>query len=241
MTSSNPRILLITGFSSGIGRAITERLLAGGHRVIGLARDLDKYQPSNDGFYSYSIDFSDLDALPERLKSIAKSHPDINGLICCAGQGQFGSLEEFSPQQIRSLMDINFTSQALVVRTFLPTLKKQEFGDVVMLGSESALSGGRRGAVYCASKFALRGFAQALRDEASRSGVRVTIINPGMVKTAFFDDLHFEPGDDQANYVLPEDIADQVALVLNARPGTVFDEINLSPLKKVISVKPKNA
>lgn len=234
------RTLLITGFSSGIGRAITEQSLADGHCVVGLARNLDKYQPADERFSSYTIDFSDLDALPGALKAIAKKHPEIDGLICCAGEGKFGSLEEFSAAQIRSLMDTNFTSQAFVVKTFLPALKKHDSSDIVLMGSESALSGGRRGAVYCASKFALRGFAQALRDECSRSGVRITVINPGMVKTEFFDKLHFEPGDDESNYILPSDIAAQVAMVLAARPGTVFDEINLSPLKKVISFKPKN-
>ncbi|MCZ6795808.1 MAG: SDR family NAD(P)-dependent oxidoreductase, partial [Planctomycetota bacterium] len=95
-------------------------------------------------------------------------------------------------------------------------------------------AGKRQGAVYCASKFALRGFAQALREECAASGVRVTIVNPGMVRTGFFDDLDFAPGEEPANYVLPEDVAEVVAAVLSMRRETVVDEINLSPLKKVV-------
>ena len=105
------------------------------------------------------------------------------------------------------------------------------------MGSEAALRGTRRGSVYCASKFALRGFAQALREECAASGIRVTTINPGMVLTPFFDDLDFGPGQEPANYVLPEDVADLVITILSTRSGTVFDEVNLSPLKRVIEFR----
>ena len=101
------------------------------------------------------------------------------------------------------------------------------------MGSEAGLRGSRRGSVYCASKFALRGFAQALREECAASGIRVTIINPGMVLTPFFDDLDFGPGPEPANYVLPEDIADLVTSILSTRSGTVFDEVDVSPLKRL--------
>ncbi len=116
-------------------------------------------------------------------------------------------------------------------------MKRQGQGNLVFIGSEAALSGSRKGAVYCATKFALRGFAQSLREECSNSGIRSTIVNPGMVKTGFFDNLSFEPGDAEENYILPQDVADAVLTILSARPGTCFDEINLSPLKKVIKFK----
>jgi NADP-dependent 3-hydroxy acid dehydrogenase YdfG len=84
----------------------------------------------------------------------------------------------------------------------------------------------------------MRGFAQALREECGGSGIRVGIVNPGMVKTPFFDDLDFAPGDREDNYVEPADVASGIVWMLNSRPGTVIDEINLSPLKKVIVKKP---
>ena len=93
--------------------------------------------------------------------------------------------------------------------------------------------GTRQGSIYCASKFAIRGFSQALREECGKSNVRVTLINPGAVRTPFFDELHFEPGAAQENAIEPEDIAEVLLTVLQARPGTVFDEINLSPLSHV--------
>jgi NADP-dependent 3-hydroxy acid dehydrogenase YdfG len=76
-----------------------------------------------------------------------------------------------------------------------------------------------------------------LRQESAAAGIRVTLINPGMVRTGFFDQLDFEPGEDPTHAIVPEDIAVAVKMVLSARPETVFDEINLSPLKKVVRRK----
>jgi len=234
---TSPRHILVTGASSGIGEAISKRLTDAGHQVTGLARDFGKCSLHTARFHPVSMDFTRIDSLPDQLKTLQKQLPHINAVVCCAGRGQFGSLEEFSYEQIRSLIELNFLSQAYVVRTFLPGMKQAGSGDILMIGSEAALSGGRKGAIYCASKFALRGFVQALRDECSSNGIRTTIINPGMVKTDFFTDLAFAPGDSEANYILPEDIADIAEMVLNSRSGTVYDEINLSPQKKVIRRK----
>ena len=228
---------VISGASSGIGRAVCEALLKEGYRVVGLARDFAKFPCRHPEFSAHVVDLSDLVSLPARLKSLVESCADAEALICCAGRGHFGHLEEFSYGQIRELNDLNFTAQAYLVRTFLPHMKRAGRGDLLFMGSEAALRGSRRGSVYCASKFALRGFAQALREECAASGIRVTTINPGMVRTPFFDNLDFGPGPDPANYVLPEDVADLVTTILSTRRGTVFDEVDLSPLKRVIEFR----
>jgi len=119
----------------------------------------------------------------------------------------------------------------------LPALKRKPHSDLIFIGSEAALKGSRKGALYCASKFAVRGFTQALREECAKSNVRVCLINPGMVKTPFFDDLTFEPGDDDSQFILAEDVAEAVCYVLTSRPQIVIDEINLSPLNKVVKFK----
>jgi len=237
MTDTNEmarRCFVVTGASSGIGLAIARRLVADGHDVVGMARDFSKTAYSHERFQTVVADLADLETLPDRLQRLMGDHPDISGAVLCAGRGHFGNLEEFSYVQIRELVDLNLISQIYFARALLPHFKRLECSDLVLLGSEAALSGGRKGAVYCATKFALRGLAQALREECARRGVRVTLINPGMVQTPFFDQLSFRPGGSPENFVLPEDVASAVSLVVNARPGTVYDEINLSPLKRVI-------
>ncbi|MFQ5598171.1 MAG: SDR family oxidoreductase, partial [Nitrospiria bacterium] len=186
-----------------------------------------------------SLDLSDLSKLPQALSRIDQDHPDVSGIIACAGQGRFGGLEGFSFEEIRAAVDVNFVSQCFLVKAFLPRLKRSKRSDIVFIGSEAALVGGKHGAVYAATKFAIRGFAQSLRKECAKSGVRITLINPGMVKTHFFDTLHFAPGPDEDNYIEAADVAETILSVLHMRPGTVIDEINLSPLKKVMLKKQK--
>lgn len=229
-----PRIAIVTGASAGIGRAICRRLLKDKWTVVGIARDFAKFGTQPKKFYPVSIDLSDLKHLPEKLKTLAKRFPSPDAIVCNAGRGQFGSLEEFSYDQIRSFLEFNFLSHVYLVRAFIPEMKKRRKGDIVVIGSEAGLSGKQRGTLYCSSKFALRGFAQSLREECAQRSVRVSIINPGMVKTRFFDSLGLTYGKSKSNYLLPEDIAQAVFLILSSRRETVFDEMNLSPLQKVV-------
>lgn len=231
------RTVLVTGASSGIGRAIARNLLQQGHHVIGVSRDSGKFIRQMDNFTPMQLDLSRLDNIPPKVRELEQAFPGIDAVVFCAGKGQFGSVEEFSYPQIEDLMRINFTSQAFLVKALLPALKRKDYSDLIFIGSEAALKGSRKGALYCAAKFAVRGFTQALREECGKSHVRVCLINPGMVKTPFFEQLSFEPGDDDSNFIEPEDVAEAVSYVLNSRPQIVIDEINLSPLNKVVKFK----
>lgn len=231
------RTILVSGASSGIGRAIARKLLAQGHQVLGVSRDSGKFKQILPNFTPLQLDLSAVKELPQQLAELVKTYPAIDAVIFAAGMGRFGSVEEFSYRQIEELMALNFTSQVFLTKALLPLLKRKHQADLIYIGSEAALKGSRKGALYCASKFALRGFTQALREECSNSKVRVCLINPGMVKTEFFNKLAFEPGDDASNYLLPEDVAEAVAYVLDANPHIVIDEINLNPLNKVVKFK----
>ena len=234
------RTFLVTGASSGIGRAIAKRLFADGHKVIGTSRNRQKFTVAHPHFFPLEWDLSDLNSLSVKAKSLLKNFPDVNGVIFAAGFGQFGSLEEFSYAQIENLMTVNFTSIAFLTRALLPALKRKNHADLIFIGSEAALKGSRKGAMYCASKFALRGFSQAVREECASNGVRVSLINAGMVKTPFFEALNFEAGEQRCQHLLPEDVAHVVLSVLNAHPQISIDEINLNPLQKVVQFKKLN-
>jgi len=233
---NNPerRLVLITGASRGIGRALSLKLLDAGNRVIGIGRDFSHWSLPRVGFDSVTVDLADLNALPKRLSQVAGDHHELDAIISNAGAGRFGHLEQFSPHQIRASVDLNLTQHILVARSFLPLLKRRGRGDLIFMGSETALSGGIKGAVYSACKSALRGLAHSLRQECAATGVRVGIVNPGLVRTGFFDELDFRPGEASENAIAPDAVANTIIAMLDAPSGTVVDEINLSPLKKVI-------
>ena len=231
------KCLLVTGSSSGIGRAITIKLLDSGVRVIGVARNHSKLKLEHKNYLTYSIDLSKLDNLEKIIKKIIQDHPEINGLVSNAGYGEFGPLENFSVNDISSFFSMNLTSHIIITKCLLPHLKKKEIGDIIFMGSEASLTGEKNGTLYCSAKFGLRGFSQALRKDVSNSNIRVCIINPGMVRTSFFNNLKFSPGEDINNAVSEEDISNAVLSILTLGRNTVVDEINLSPLKKVIKFK----
>lgn len=231
------RQVLITGATSGIGKAISEELLARGYEVLGLGRRAGVAPLAADGFRGLALDLSDLESLPGRLEDLAREFPEIDAVVLSAGRGMLGGLEQASYRQIRDLIDLDLTSQIFVARAFLPRLKRRGRGDLVFMGSEAALAGSRNGSVYCAAKFALRGLALSLRDECARSGVRVSIVHPGVVRTPFFDDLPIAPGTEPGEALEPGDVAAAVAFLLTQPPGMVIDELSLSPLKKKIWFK----
>jgi len=231
------RTLLITGASSGIGRAIAKRLLQAGHTVIGTSRNCSQFNVNHPNFSFIELDLSQPKQISPKLKALEKAFPQLDGVIFSAGYGQFGAIEQFSFAQIEQMMTVNFTSQALITRALIPNLKRKTQSNLIYIGSEAALKGSRKGSIYCASKFALRGFTQALSDECGSSSVRVSLINPGMVKTNFFDSLSFQPGDGETHGLLAKDIAETVDYILNSNKNMVIDEINLNPANKVIKFK----
>lgn len=230
--------IMISGSSSGIGRGITENLLEQGCQVIGLARDHKKFSPETPNYQRVTLDFSVIHQLEKPLKSLAKEHADVDVVVCCAGYGHFSELEQFSVAQMENIINVNFLSQAIFIKNFLPNLKRNRDSKIIIIGSEAALHGAKKGSLYCASKFALRGFAISLRQECAKADVAVTLINPGMVATPFFDALDFTPGDQQANTITSQQIAELVALVIHMENNCVLEEINLQPLKKVVERKP---
>lgn len=232
------RRIIVTGSSSGIGKSIARRLLRSGHAVIGMSRrEMTAGEFESDRYVHETVDFSDLRSLGGALANLAREHDGVSGVVLCAGFGRFGNVEELSYADIGALVDVNLTAQLYVTRAFLPAMKRRGEGDLIFIGSESALSGGRRGSVYVASKSGLRGAAQALRQECSASGVRVGVINLGMARTPFYDEAEFTHGDDPMQYVEGDDVASVVALMMEMRAGTVIDEVSLTPLKSVIQRK----
>ena len=235
--SNIKRTVLVSGASSGIGRAIAKQLLQQGHQVIGLSRNPACFTFAHARFTSMALDFVDLQQIPKIAKQIQTDFPELDAIVFAAGYGHFGGLEQFSYPQIENLLTVNFTGPAFLTRALLPKLKQKAQSNLIYIGSEAALKGSRNGSIYCASKFALRGFSQALRDECAKSGVKVSLINPGMVDTAFFAELNFMPGKQSGQALQAEDIADAVSYILAASNAGVIDEINLSPVNKVIEFK----
>ena len=231
------KCVLVTGSSSGIGYEITTKLLDLGAKVIGISRNHDRVNLENKNYIKYNCDISINKKLEILLKQILKNHPEINCLISNAGYGDFGPLENYSTLQIDNYIATNLISHLVITKLLLPHFKRKKMGNIIFIGSEAGLLGGKNGSLYCTAKFGLRGFSQAISKDVSNKNIKVSIINPGMVRTNFFENLNFEPGCDEQNVINIKDISSTVVYILNLSMTTIVDEINLSPLKKVIKFK----
>ena len=149
----------------------------------------------------------------------------------------FGPLENFSTLQIDNFMATNLTSHLVITKLLLPHFKRIKIGDIIFIGSEAGLLGAKNGSLYCSAKFGLRGFSEALSKDVANKNIRVTIINAGMVRTDFFENLNFEPGSDEENAISIKDISSTVAYILTLSRNTIVDEVNLSPSNKAIKFK----
>ena len=231
------KCVLVTGSSSGIGYEITLKLLDLGAKVIGIARNHDRSKLENKNYTTYKCDVSAHQKLEILLKQILKKHPQINCFISNAGFGDFGPLENFSTLQIKNFIATNLTSHIVMTKLLLPHFKRIKIGDIIFIGSEAGLLGAKNGSLYCTAKFGLRGFSEALSKDVANKNIRVSIINPGMIRTDFFENLNFEPGNDEENVISIKDVSSTVAYILTLSRNTVVDEINLSPIKKAIKFK----
>jgi len=191
---------LITGASSGIGKATAALMLEQGFEVCGIARSFiaESSSDSKSGSKSQAeaslidqigLDLSDLDQLASELNNNQSLNQDFDCLILNAGYGRFGGVEQFSHAQIRQLIDTNLVSNLFLIKHYLPSFKRSGAKDIVLIGSESAITGAKQGAVYCASKFAIRGLAQSLRADCANADVRVILVNPGPVDTCILNRL----------------------------------------------------
>jgi|TARA_B110000971_G_scaffold6080_1_gene6039 3-hydroxy acid dehydrogenase/malonic semialdehyde reductase len=232
--------ILISGSSSGIGLSTTKQLLAMNHEVTGLSRQLEKVQLDHPNFSLLQLDLNELEDCDRKLKSLIKDQT-FDCFIHCAGYGHFGSIEQFSVAQIDQAIRVNLTSALVLCRQLVPMFRHQKQGRLIFIGSESALNAGKKGALYSAAKFGLRGFCQALREDCSKDGITVSLINPGMVRSPFFDEQPFAPADQSENAIETEDVAKLICQILQTSTDIVMDEINLSPRVKSINFSPQSS
>jgi NAD(P)-dependent dehydrogenase (short-subunit alcohol dehydrogenase family) len=223
--------VLVTGGSRGIGRACCVALGNAGYRTVSLSRTAADSALDTD--VHYPVDLSDLAATTTIVKQVLREHP-VTALVCNAGRGDIGSLENFSAAQIQDSITLNLISPLCIARLCLPTLRGRARSNIVFIGSTSALQGARYGSLYSAAKFALRGAAQSLSHELAGANCHVGIVQPGMVRTGFFDTLDFEPGPDAAHALHDMDVARAVTSMMMSPDHAVIHELVIQPRQHVV-------
>ncbi|MFD9700391.1 oxidoreductase [Lentzea sp. NPDC059081] len=183
------RTFLITGVSSGLGRAFAEGALAAGHTVVGTVRrsdDLRKFEALAPGrAHARQLDVTDDDAVFAVVAEVERTVGPIDVLIANAGYGHEGVFEESSMADLRAQFDANVFGVAATVHAVLPGMRARRSGHVLAVSSMGGLMSVPGLSYYCASKYAVVGLLESLAKEVRSLGVRVTIIEPGSFRTAW--------------------------------------------------------
>ncbi|AFC25622.1 SDR family oxidoreductase [Saprospira grandis] len=207
--------VVVTGGSSGIGKATAQLLIEKGAKVLITGRNAEKLEKvaQEIGATALALDMAD----SEQFATAAQKVQDIMGapidvLINNAGIGEFAPLGELSLEQFQKVYMTNVFGLSLLTQAFLPQLKAQK-GNIVNIASTAGLKGFATGSIYASSKFALRGLTQCWQAELRPHNIRVQLVNPSEVTTAFNQKDRVERAE-EAKKLRSQEIAHAIASAL---------------------------
>jgi NADP-dependent 3-hydroxy acid dehydrogenase YdfG len=228
------RVAVITGGASGIGAATAARLAARGVHVTVSDRSVPA-APVLDGVTAVTGDvrrYADMTALRD---AVLARHGRIDIVVANAGITDWGAFAEGDPERWRDVLDTNVLGVAMTLRALVPSLQERGAGHVVITASISGRVTYVGEPIYIASKWALVGLGRTLRKELAPSGIRVTLVEPGIVDTPLVSAT--EEGRRELAEVRalsPDDVADAIVYALDRAPHVDIDELMLSPLGQAL-------
>lgn len=227
---------VVTGASSGIGKAITNKLLTLGYTVLGVSRNIKESDFNHDNFHAVTCNLAEEKETMKLCERVKKE--DVFILINCAGFGRFEPHEELHVNIISEMTFVNLTAPMLLTNAVLRSLKENA-GYLININSIEAIRASKFAAVYSATKAGLKAFSDALFEETRKSGLSVTNINPDMTQSSFYDELRFDVSKKKDEKLLASDITDAVEHILKMRKGAVVSDYTIRSLHFGIAKKTK--
>nr|WP_321266948.1 SDR family NAD(P)-dependent oxidoreductase [uncultured Sulfurimonas sp.] len=224
----SPKLAVITGASSGIGKEICKRVLELGYEVIGVSRNIKNEDFNDKNFKALQADLTDAKSTFKVCEDL--KNKEISLLVNSAGFGKFEPHEELSAKTITDMTFLNLTAPMLLTNALLRSLKKNN-GYLININSIEAIKTSKFAGVYSATKAGLKAFGDSLFEETRKSGLSVTNINPDMTQSSFYDELRFDVSQKEDEKLLASDIADAVEHILSMRKGAVVSDYTIRSLK----------
>lgn len=239
---------IVTGASSGIGKAISQTLCDMGYHVYGIGRDFSKWETEfadeqekkNIGmFYPIELDLLNTEDVLKKMKEIRKKEK-VSLLVNNAGVGYYGLHEELNAVKIQQMIRTNLEIPMILCNFWMRELKKEK-GMIVMISSVTADQTNPHGAVYGATKAGLSSFTRSIFEESRKHDVRVVEIKPDMTKTELYRNADFEASNEEGAYLLPEDVSRALKFVIEEREGVLISELKIKPQYHRIQKKIRKA
>ena len=185
---TNTKVILITGASSGIGKAMALALIEEGHTVYGAARRVEKMQDLVDaGGHALQLDVTNHEEVAAAVERVLTEQNRIDVLVNNAGYAVYGAIEDVPVEDARRQFEVNLFGLAAITKAVLPAMRKQRSGTIINVTSVGGKIYTPLGAWYHATKHALEGWSDCLRLETARFGINVVIVEPGAIETEFGD------------------------------------------------------
>lgn len=182
------KVIIVTGASSGIGKATALQLIKEGHSVYGAARRVENMSELvSAGGKAVAIDITNHNQVHTEIQKIIKTESKIDVLVNNAGYAVYGPIEEIEYEQAKRQFDVNLFGLAEVTKAVLPVMRSLRSGTIINVSSVGGKVYTPLGAWYHATKHALEGWSDCLRLEVSQFGINVVVIQPGVIKTEFAD------------------------------------------------------
>ena len=186
--NKEPKVILITGASAGMGKATAKQLITQGHIVYGAARREEKMADLVElGGHILKMDVTDEAQVTAAVDQIMSEQGRIDVLVNNAGYSVYGSVEDVSPEDARQQFEVNFFGVAFLTQKVLPHMRERQSGHIINVTSIGGKIYAPLGAWYHGTKHALEGWSDCLRVETQSFGIKVSIIEPGAIKTEFGD------------------------------------------------------
>jgi 3-oxoacyl-[acyl-carrier protein] reductase len=228
-------VALVTGGSSGIGRAMAQVLTANGSRVAITGRDVRRLKETarSLGVFPIQADVSNEADVERTYREVLREWGELDILVNNAGFGVFKNLVDFDRASFEAVFATNVTGAMLMAREAAKHFIQRQRGNIVNIASTAALRGAPNGTAYYASKFALRGMSECWRAELRKHNIRVFLINPSEVLTNFFP-AKAENQQDNPTKLHAEDIAHMVKAVLE------MEDRGFTPELSIFATNPKD-
>jgi len=224
------KVALVTGSSSGIGFETSLALAREGYFTYATMRDVKKEdviekiaKEENLPLKVIKLDVDNDDSVQNAIKTIVEEKQRIDVLVNNAGWGIWGTAEDVSIEEFRAQFETNFFSVVRMIQKVAPIMRKQGTGDIVNISSIAGRIGFPVSTAYISSKFAIEGLSESLRYELGPFGIDVIIIEPGVIKTNFFDSMKTAKKADDAYKEITEKVISGVKMM--AEMGTPPKEV----------------
>ncbi len=226
-------VVLITGASSGIGRAVAKRFYAEGYNLVLTSRSelsLEELGFSSARVATLAGDIREESTARELVALATRRFSRLDVVVNNAGVGVFNSVEDVSAQEFSQQLDTNVLGPFFVVKHALPVLREQDRGQIVMVSSLAGKNFVAGGSAYCASKWALQGFTGSLKQELRDTHIKVGSVLPGSVDTPFFSKAGASLN--QERYLAASSVAQAVLQLAQQPVDADVDEVVLRPALK---------